>query len=226
MKNLHNYDIFLVGGGGHARVLLDIISLVHPDWQVAVLDSDRARYGTQIMGAHILGGDDLMKEISAEIAGARFSVSLGSVGDCGPRRRLFDQALALGLSPEILIHPAAIVSRFARVREGTQLLPACVVNAGASIGRNVIVNSGAVVEHDCVVMDHAHIATGASLASAVTVGEGAHIGVGASVRQGVRIGDGALVGAGAAIVKDVPPGAVVVGVPARPLREKKDSEIL
>jgi sugar O-acyltransferase (sialic acid O-acetyltransferase NeuD family) len=220
MKNLKNIDIFLLGGGGHARVLLDIISLVHPDWQVGILDRDISLYGTHIMGAHVIGGDDLMDKISIEFAGARFSVSLGSVGECGPRRRLFDHALALGLSPEILVHPTAIVSGFAGVMEGAQLLPACVVNAGASIGRNVIINSGAIVEHNCVIMDHAHVATGASLASSVTVGEGAHIGVGASVRQGVRIGEGALVGAGAAIVKDVPPGAVVVGVPARPLKNK------
>jgi acetyltransferase-like isoleucine patch superfamily enzyme len=52
----------------------------------------------------------------------------------------------------------------------------------------------------------------------VTIAEGAHVGIGAAVRQGIRIGRNAIVGAGAVVVDDVAAGAVVVGVPARPLR--------
>jgi acetyltransferase-like isoleucine patch superfamily enzyme len=63
------------------------------------------------------------------------------------------------------------------------------------------------------------VATGAQLASTVQVGNGAHIGAGATVRQNITIGDRAIVGAGAVVVKDVPPCLVVVGVPARPVRE-------
>ena len=76
--------------------------------------------------------------------------------------------------------------------------------------RNVIVNTGAIVEHDCYVGDHVHIASGAVLAGGVVVGEGAHVGASASVRQGVRIGPGALWpwGRGHADVRD---GAVVAG---------------
>ena len=221
MKNLREFDIFLLGGGGHARVLLDILSLIHPAWRVAILDRDTLRHGTQIMGAQILGGDDLLEEISAIIPGARFSIGLGTVGDCGPRKQLFDVGVALGLSPESLIHPTAIISKFAKIKEGAQLLPGCIVNSGASIGRNVIINSGAVVEHDCVIKDHAHIASGATLSGTVTIGESAHVGAGATVRQCLHIGNGAVVGVGSVVVKDVPDGDVVIGVPAKPLRNKK-----
>ena len=53
------------------------------------------------------------------------------------------------------------------------------------------------------------------LASTVTVGAGAHIGCGAAIRQLISVGEGATVGAGAVVIKDVPPHAMVVGVPAR-----------
>jgi acetyltransferase-like isoleucine patch superfamily enzyme len=86
---------------------------------------------------------------------------------------------------------------------------------------NVIVNTGAIVEHDCVLGDHSHVGPGARLGSAVTVSEGAHIGMGASVRQCVRIGRNSVVGVGAAVVSDVPDDTIVVGVPAHPLRKVK-----
>ena len=50
------------------------------------------------------------------------------------------------------------------------------------------------------------------------VEDDASIGSGATILCGVRIGKGALIGAGAVVTKDVPPGATVAGVPARPLR--------
>jgi len=89
------------------------------------------------------------------------------------------------------------------------------------LGVNVIINSGAVVEHDCVVGDHVHVATGAHLAGAVRIGAGAHIGIGATVKQGIAIGANAVVGAGAVVVKDVLPDTLVVGVPARLFRKSK-----
>ena len=75
-------------------------------------------------------------------------------------------------------------------------------------------NSGAIVEHECIVGDFAHIAPGAVLSGNVHVGEGTLVGVGARVIPGIRIGAWATVGAGAVVIEDVPDGATVVGVPA------------
>ena len=219
---LGDFDLFMLGGGGHARVLLDIVALVQPAWRVAILERDVSLCGADVMGARVIGTDEMLQAIAQAQPGAHFAVGLGAVGNCGPRRRLFHLAVSLGLSPQTLIHPSANISQYAFVAGGAQLLPACIVNVGARIGRNTIINSGAIVEHDCVVMDHAHIATGACIASTVTVGEGAHIGAGACVRQCLHIGDGAVVGIGAAVVQDVLPGTVVGGVPARPLRAGKN----
>ncbi len=214
-------DLFIFGGGGHARVLLDTISLEHPDWVVGILERDPRLFSTEVMGALVLGGDDLISEIVRLKPAARFTIGLGSAADCGPRRSLFERCVAAGLTPGSIRHPTASVSSFACIGPGTQLLPLSIVNAGARVGTNVIINSGAIVEHDCEVSDHAHIASGATLASSVVIGSGAHVGAGASVRQCLRIGAGAIVGAGAAVVRDVDPGTVVAGVPARLIAERR-----
>ncbi len=71
------------------------------------------------------------------------------------------------------------------------------------------------VDHEVSIGAFAHIAPGASLAGYVTVGDGALVGVGASVTPGRTIGAWSTVGAGSAVVRDVPPGATVAGVPAK-----------
>jgi acyl-[acyl carrier protein]--UDP-N-acetylglucosamine O-acyltransferase len=78
------------------------------------------------------------------------------------------------------------------------------------------VNTGATVDHECVIEDFAHIAPGVHLGGRVTVGRGALVGIGSSAVQCVRIGEWATVGAGAAVVRDVPSHTRVLGVPARP----------
>ncbi len=218
MSETPHVEIVIVGAGGHARMLIDALQAAGESRAIGLLDANPERRGTRVLGVPIVGDDAALATLAA--AGTRwFAVGLGSPvnGNLAPRRALYEAAVAHGLTPLTIVHPTAVVSRYAEIGGGAQLLPLAVVNAAALVGANTIVNSGAVVEHDCVVGDHAHIATGARLTSAVTVGDGAHVGAGAIVRQGIRIGARAVVGAGAVVVADVRDGVVVAGVPARPL---------
>lgn len=213
-------DCVVLGAGGHARVLLDVFDASGLGRPHALLDADASRWGCELDGVPIAGGDGLLSQLIAD--GVKwFVVGVGSVGDCTVRRRLFEMGEAAGLRPLTLVHPSAVVSPSAEIRAGAQLLPGSIVNAGSRIGANVIVNSGAIIEHDCTVGDHAHVATAAALASTVWIGAGAHIGAGAVVRQCIRIGENAIVGAGAVVVSDVSADTVVVGSPARPVRDLK-----
>jgi UDP-perosamine 4-acetyltransferase len=204
----------ILGGGGHARMLIEILTLRGIPI-LGILDKNYELWGTTNQGVPILGGDDLLPELLTQAKW--FAIGLGGTGNNRPRQKLFDYALSLGCEPLSIIHPKAIVSQWTEFGNGSQLLPGCIINVGAVLGKNVIINSGAIVEHDCRIGDHAHIASGARLASTVTIGMGAHIGAGATIRQCINIGSYALVAAGAVVVKDVPDGKIVAGIPAKPL---------
>lgn len=209
----------ILGGGGHARVLIDALAESATPHRLAVVDADAARWGALLLDVPIVGGDDRLAALAA--AGAtHFAIGLGGASDNGPRRLLYGRALELGLSPLAVVHPRATISRWARIGPGAQLLAGAIVNANAALGEGVIVNSGAIVEHDCRIGDFVHVATGARLASGAIVGAGAHIGAGATVRQLVTIGANAVVGAGAVVVSDVAPNQTVAGVPALPLERR------
>lgn len=215
--------VVVVGAGGHAQSVADAIIAAAENELVGYLDPDPAKWGQLALGAMIIGDDSQVENLLAE--GVRlFALGVGSIGDPGTRTTLASWFASAGLKPLQVIHPRAIVSTFASLEEGAQVLGGAVVNPNAHVGRFAIVNTGAIVEHDCVIGEFAHVATGACMGGSCVVGPGAHIGAGATLRQGTIIGERALVGAGAVVVSDVPPGAKVIGVPAKPMQASKNPD--
>jgi UDP-perosamine 4-acetyltransferase len=202
----------VLGAGGHAKVLIDALLLLGRGIE-GVLDPDTGKHGVNILGVRVLGGEELLERRAG--ADVRLVNALGSVGRPQLRRQVHERFTARGFGFAGVVHPAACVSPHAEVAGSAQIMAGAVVQAGARIGEDVIINTRASVDHDCVIGAHCHIAPGATLSGDVHVGVGSHIGAGATVLQGVRIGAGCVVGAGAVVLRGVPDGAVVVGVPAR-----------
>jgi len=205
-----------LGAGGHARVVMEVLSSKSEMVIVGLLDANPELQGQWLGGAPVLGSDEQLPLLRSQGV-THFFVGVGSTANLLPRRRLYEMALAQGLRPVTALHSMAWVSPSATIGAGGTILAAAIVSAGSIVEDNVIINSGAIVEHDCVIAGHVHIATGAILAGGVAVGSLTHIGAGAVVRQGIRIGSGVVVGVGAVVVKDVGDGQKVVGNPARAL---------
>ncbi|WKZ33169.1 MAG: acetyltransferase [Thermodesulfobacteriota bacterium] len=204
--------LVLIGGGGHARVLMELISLSDSLEVEAVLDPNLAP-GTFVSGIKVAGGDGLLPGLFSR--GVRYAcVAVGSVKDNTRRASIYKKLKEAGFSLPRLMHPKAFISGSADINEGAQVMAAAVVQAGSSIGANTIVNSGAIVEHDCRIGNHVHLSPGSVISGGSVIEEGAFVGAGATVIQGVRVGERAIIAAGAVAVGDVAPGVLVKGVPA------------
>jgi UDP-perosamine 4-acetyltransferase len=204
--------VIIVGGGGHAKVLIDILRLRAVPI-IGIVDADPGQQGMNILGIPVIGNDDTVSQHAA--ADILLVNGLGSVGPTDRRQALFEEFKRRGYRFSSVIHPSAIIASDVAVGEGVQVMAGAIIQPGTSIGSNVIVNTRAAVDHDCRIEDHVHLAPGVVLSGNISVGAGAHIGTGATVIQGVKIGRGAVIGAGSLVLNDVPEKTTVVGAPAK-----------
>lgn len=211
--------VLIVGAGGHAAVVADTLQRAHDAGEavqpIGYVDDDRSLHGRTPLGLPVLAGLAAIPDIAHDAL-------LVAIGDNGTRKRLFEELRRGGEQFAVAKHPGAIVAPDVFLGPGTIVCPGVIVNPGSTIGANVILNTGCSVDHHNSIGAHVHIAPGARLGGEVTVGEGTLVGLGANVMPRRRIGDWSIVGAGALVHGDVAEAVVVVGVPARVIRENRE----
>lgn len=205
--------IIIVGGGGHARVLLNIVKLSGQYEIIGILDP-HLNVGQHISGIPVLGNDDLLEGLYKKgIKNA--CIAIGSIRDNTKRTKLYNIVKVTGFSLPPLTHPNSIISDDVKISEGVQIMAGAIIQTGSVIEKNSIINTGVIVEHDCIIGQHVHLCPGVVISGGCKIQSGAFIGSGATVIQGIKIGSNATVAAGAVVVQDVPDGAQVMGVPAK-----------
>jgi sugar O-acyltransferase (sialic acid O-acetyltransferase NeuD family) len=206
--------IILLGAGGHAKVLIDVLHLQSVEI-LGIVDADPNKKGQALMGVPIIGNDEeVTKYLPQEV---RLVNGIGSVRVNSLRRQLFEHFKSKGYQFEKVVHPSAIIGAEVTFFEGVQIMAGVIIQTGCQIGMNVIINTGSSVDHDCQIGNHSHISPGAVLSGGVVVEENAHVGTGAVIIQGVRIGVNSLVAAGSVVIRNVLNDVTVAGVPAREL---------
>lgn len=200
-------DIYIIGAGGHGKVVLDIIDKSSEFNAYAFLDDDQELLNKLINGVKIKGNVELVFEDNKP--------AVIAVGNNKIREKLFKKLADKNIELINAVHPSAVLNSYLEIGKGNVIAAGAVINSSTVIEDNTIINTGATVDHDCKIESHVHISPGVNLGGNVRVKEGAHIGIGASVIPGIEIGENAVVGAGAVVIEDVPDDVTVVGVPAR-----------
>lgn len=204
--------IIVLAGGGHARVLIELIRSLEDFEIIGILDAQLAA-GSVVSGITVLGNDELLPDLYKK--GIKNTcIGVGSIRDNNKRKILFERVKQTGFSIPVLFHPTAVISKEVKISESVQVMTGAIIQTGSLIGENTIVNTGAIVEHDCSIGKHVHICPGAIISGECIIGDEAFIGAGSVVKQGIKIGKDSIIGAGSVVIKDVPDGVTVKGVPA------------
>lgn len=204
--------VIIVGAGGHAKVLLEILQLRGSEI-LGFTDLDPKRAGQRIHGLTILGGDESV--LGNDPGKVHLVNGIGSTGAMEARKEVFERFTSRGYDFASVVHPAAIISSNSALGTGVQIMAGAVIQIDVTISSNCIVNTGAIVEHDCRIDAHVHLAPGVTLSGGVVVGEQTHVGTGATIVQGVVVGRRCTVAAGAVVITHVKDGTRVAGIPAK-----------
>jgi len=208
--------IVVVGGGGHAAVLIDLLKGLRGFTVIGYTDNaDRGK----IFGVPYVGSDSALaalKKKHRKLAGA---LGIGKVAAHDKRIGIFANMRDAGLTLPAIVSPRAYVSKHAELAEGVVVMAGAVVQPRAKIGFGSIINTGAMVDHDCIIGIDVHVAPGAALSGAACVGDHCLIGVGSALVHAVKVGARCVVGAGAAVAEDCLEQGKYLGVPARKVAE-------
>lgn len=198
----------ILGAGGHGRVVGEIAE--DCGWDVIKFFDDAWRPNTDNSHPDVVGNTETLIGSLSEYHGC-----FVALGNNRIRKEKCDLLRSEGFQIVTLVSPSSCISRSANLGDGVVVMPGAVVNAGAKLGDGTILNTQASVDHDCDVGEFCHISPGAHLAGGVTLGAGTWLGIGAVVRECIEVGTGVMIGANAAVVRNVPDGVTVIGVPAR-----------
>jgi sugar O-acyltransferase (sialic acid O-acetyltransferase NeuD family) len=198
----------LLGASGHGKVVADAALLA--GWEEIVFFDDAWSDVFCVGPWSVIGNSRCLIENISKYDGV-----IVAIGDNGIRLAKLMLFQELGLPLVSIIHPSSVISQYARIGKGCVVSAGAIINPFAEIGYGSIINTAATIDHDCKIAEGVHVSPGAHLGGGVQVGKSSWIGLGASIKQCIRIGEDSIVGMGAVVVRDVPSGVTVVGVPAR-----------
>jgi UDP-perosamine 4-acetyltransferase len=189
----------IIGRGGQARVIASFL----PHSQIRHLVEGDPGRGDILQSDYFAGEPD--READHYVA----------IGDNRIRRLYFDRLKRIGVTPASCIGPNAWIARTAVLGEGVFVGAGAVVGAGVRIGDNAMVNNLSLVDHDSVLGEDSQVTVGCMLGAELVVGRRCFFAMKCCVVSRLEVGDDAFVMAGAVVVKNVPAGARVGGVPAQ-----------
>lgn len=206
-------EIVIIGAGGHAKVIIDIILQRKKNLNDNLLikgildDSFSENEEKDLFGIPIIGKVNKVLELSSNI------YYVIAIGNNGIRKKISQNYKKLKYIT--LIHPRAIIGENVSIGIGTVLMAGSIINSHTKIGKHCIINTGSIIEHDNIIEDYVHISPNVTLCGGVSIGQKSWIGAGATLIQGIKIEEKCIVGAGSVVIRNIKKMSKVIGIPGK-----------
>lgn len=184
------------------------------------IDDREGAVGTSVAGLPVLGDRAWLLE---NHDGRTVCMGVGTIQARKSVAAFLDGA---GIPTVGAIHPSAMISPEVNIGKDIVVGAGCVFYGNVSIGRGCYIGPSVTVSHDTVVGDWCLLSVGTVVGARVDVEDEVFVGTASTLMEPgfgelarLRIGRGAIVGAGALVLREVPPGATVIGRPAKQLQK-------
>lgn len=212
-------SIVIVGAGGFGREVLEIFkdqNKISKTWDIlGFIDDNEELHGKKINGYPILGGLDWFREHNDNNLGC-----VCAIGTCEIRKRVVERLQETGVNFYNAIHPSVIMSEFVELGKGVIICAGSILTVNIKIGDHVHINLDSIIGHDAVIGKYCTVNPLVAINGNNHLGEGVYVGTGATFIQEVSVGSWSTIGAGSVVIENVPEKVVVVGVPAKVIKNK------
>ena len=206
--------IAVFGSGAQAKYVLEAFSLSKSFAVDSIIDlgGNEDRIGTRMYDVPIMAWND---DYLCDLAKRDVRMAIVTHSNSAEKEKTMIDLMKRGFEFINAIHPHSIIAGSAILGKNVIVNAGAIIQPFATIGTGVMIHAGVIIEHDNCIGDFVNLAPGVKLAGWVTVKKGAYIYTNASVIPRITVGENAVVGAGAVVVNNVPDRVKVVGTPAR-----------
>jgi sugar O-acyltransferase (sialic acid O-acetyltransferase NeuD family) len=189
-------DIIVIGGGGHAKSCIDIIEK-NNNFKIAGIIEKPNFKNESVLGYEVLGDDSDLEKL---IKFYKYAfIGIGQISDHLPRLKMYKKLTSIGYNLPKIISKDCLISKHAKVGEGSIVMNGSLINVNAEIGENCIINSKSLIEHDAKINNNCHISTGCIINGNVTVEPNTFIGSNTVVRESLTIGKNSVISFGSKV---------------------------
>lgn len=199
--------ISIIGAGGHAKVIIDIINELGNYDIVGIFDDNRT---DKFCNIPIIGKILEINQINQNISIDNYIIA---IGNDKIRKQIYEKYLNLNWA--ILIHPKTVISKNVSLGIGTVVCAGAVIQTEVKVGKHCIINTNSNIDHESIISDFCSVCPGVTICGQVKIGECSFIGASSVIIQNKVIGKNCIIGAGSVIIKNVLDNMKVVGNPGK-----------
>ncbi|MBP6557907.1 MAG: acetyltransferase [Flavobacterium sp.] len=215
--------MIIIGAKGFAKEVLEVLHQLNQTNHVAFYDDVNEIGDTLYDTFPILKNEDQVRDFF-KANGPTFTIGIGA-----PKYRyiMCKKFESLGGKLVSTISPFSHLGHYGnQIEKGGNIMTGTVITSDVTIGKGCLINLNCTVGHDTIIEEFVELCPGVHISGNCKIGKFTFIGTNATILPNVTIGQNVVIGAGALVNKDVPDNVLVIGSPAKVIKELPEIDYL